>query len=424
MSRQLTLIEATPKAIPTLKKIERDGSVLAVPEALDTIEFTHGLHRFPGKFIPQIPRYIIRHYLEPNRVMLDPFCGSGTSLIEAALDGRPFVGLDIDPLSVLVSKAKTYPLSPKPLEKVARQFDSVDWSMAEDRLIPAVHNLGHWFTQEVIVQLSALKARCVALDEPLRTFALVLFSSIIRRVSNADDQTQKTYVSHTHIKKPTLPRELFPIVLQRAVERMAVYSASVPAEPRGNIQVFDTRQPLNGFQFDDVVTSPPYIDSIDYVYNQMLEYFWLLPELGIDGHEGYRKLRKRPMGMCPSDVRLPDPVQRDVPEVEAACCAIEKSSPKEASVIRAFFQDYQTHVENVRCLQGKGGYYITVAGNSLIRGRMVPTADALVAIHRAAGYKLNDRFTYIIKRHYMKFPRRSNSGKIVEDNVLVFTLAR
>jgi hypothetical protein len=63
-------------------------------------------------------------------------------------------------------------------------------------------------------------------------------------------------------------------------------------------------------QFDDVLTSPPYIDSIDYVYNQMLEYFWLLPELGVNSYEEFRSLRKIAMGLGPVETGKADPIER------------------------------------------------------------------------------------------------------------------
>ena len=72
--------------------------------------------------------------------------------------------------------------------------------------------------------------------------------------------------------------------------------------------------------------------------------------------------------------------------------------------------------------RNRTGIYATVVAGSLIRGQLVPTPDALVAIHEFFGYELIDRLTYGIKRHYMKFPRRQNSSKIIEDNILVFKL--
>ena len=69
---------------------------------------THGFHKYPAKFIPQIPKWAINKYLSgsKNKNILDPFCGSGTTLVEGILAGYNTIGIDIDPLSAMISKVK------------------------------------------------------------------------------------------------------------------------------------------------------------------------------------------------------------------------------------------------------------------------------------------------------------------------------
>src|SRR4030067_2824953 len=70
---------------------------------------THGFHKYPAKFIPHIPKWAINKYLagQKNKTILDPFCGSGTTLVEGILAGHNVIGIDVDPLSALISKVKT-----------------------------------------------------------------------------------------------------------------------------------------------------------------------------------------------------------------------------------------------------------------------------------------------------------------------------
>ena len=69
---------------------------------------THGFHKYPAKFIPDIPKWAIKKYLneEKGKIILDPFCGSGTTLVEGLLAGHNVIGIDIDPLSLWISKSK------------------------------------------------------------------------------------------------------------------------------------------------------------------------------------------------------------------------------------------------------------------------------------------------------------------------------
>jgi hypothetical protein len=407
--------------LPTF--IERKGDVLEIPEGLHTIPFTHGIHRFPGKFIPNLPRFLIREFLDSSsKAICDPFCGSGTTLIEAALEGREFWGIDIDPLAVLVAKAKVTPLTLEQLEDIRSHWRGFKPKKLVRSLVPDVPNLSHWFQLEAIEQLSVMKAHCLELAEPARTFCLVVFSSILRRVSNADDQTQKTYVSHTLKKQPPKPSELFPIFLERALDGMQEYSQLIGESATGIVRCADaTRVPKLGSR--DIITSPPYIDSVDYVYNQMLEYFWLLPELGLKNYDAYRAFRKVPMGF---QVHRADAFRKRLTKkmrgvIDEMVKSIAAKSAKEAAHVISFFDDFAKHCESCAKAQSAGRQYHCIVGESTIRGVTVPTPDLMAELFQSAGYELKDRFRYEIRRHYMKFPRRSNSGTIKQDHILILT---
>lgn len=422
---QLTLFPKTrgTSRLPTI--IERHGDALIIPEGVHTIPATHGLHRFPGKFIPNLPRYLIREVLpsDARRTIIDPFCGSGTTLVEAALEGRPFIGTDIDRLSVMIASAKTVPLSDDQVDMIRRAWREHDYGRDNPDLEPDVPNLRHWFTDTAIRQLTSIKDRCLSFPEPARRFCLVVFSSIIRRVSNADDQTQKTYVSGTLKKSPPEPQHIFPVFLERALGGMNEYTSLLPHPPVGKAMQGDARAFRLDGSVDDVLTSPPYIDSIDYMYNQMLEYFWLMPELGLHDYGDFRRLRRQPMGFH-REGAVADSVLNGLGDkrraFEETIAGIRDRSPKEAESAVTFFADYAKHLRSIHGAQRSGSYYISIVGNSLIRDVVVPTAEILIALHSSVGYKLIDRFAYEIRRHYMKFPRRSNSGTIKLDHVLVF----
>src|SRR5260370_5674066 len=71
----------------------------------------HAFHSYPAKFIPEIPRAIIRELPPfPGTTVFDPFCGCGTTLVEAQSAGHASVGVDLNPIGYLVSNVKTTPL--------------------------------------------------------------------------------------------------------------------------------------------------------------------------------------------------------------------------------------------------------------------------------------------------------------------------
>src|ERR1700681_3583797 len=73
----------------------------------NTKDYTHCFHIYPAMMIPQIPRRLIRSYLTADdKVILDPYCGSGTTLVEANLADRSGIAIDINPLALLIAQAK------------------------------------------------------------------------------------------------------------------------------------------------------------------------------------------------------------------------------------------------------------------------------------------------------------------------------
>ena len=98
--------------------LNEDVLMEAVKNAKETTYLTHNYHPFPAKFIPHIPQILIKQFSKPGDVVLDPFTGSGTTLVEAKLLGRESIGTDINPISVLASKVKTTVLSQSEIELI------------------------------------------------------------------------------------------------------------------------------------------------------------------------------------------------------------------------------------------------------------------------------------------------------------------
>jgi site-specific DNA-methyltransferase (cytosine-N4-specific) len=82
-----------------------------------TGEGPHGIHPYPAKFIPQIPRALLKLFHPgDDSPVLDPFCGSGTTLVEAMFAGMPSIGIDVHPLATLIAKVKTTPINASVVE--------------------------------------------------------------------------------------------------------------------------------------------------------------------------------------------------------------------------------------------------------------------------------------------------------------------
>ena len=100
------------KKINNLMEKEQENFVNWDFKEADTKEYTHGFHTYPAMMIPQIARRLIYLYGKNAKTLLDPFMGSGTSLVEASLlpHIKEAYGFDLNPLAYLISKAKTTPI--------------------------------------------------------------------------------------------------------------------------------------------------------------------------------------------------------------------------------------------------------------------------------------------------------------------------
>src|SRR3989344_5259939 len=83
----------------------------------DTSYASHGYHRYPAKFIPQLTRRCILENSMAGDLIVDPFCGCGTTIVESLIYGRKSIGTDVNPVATLISKAKTAPIEPSKLNQ-------------------------------------------------------------------------------------------------------------------------------------------------------------------------------------------------------------------------------------------------------------------------------------------------------------------
>lgn len=392
------------------------GDLLGLSLATNTTSLTHGLHRFPAKYIPQVPRWALREFATEESVVLDPFMGSGTTLVESlGLAGTAY-GVDVDPLARLIARAKTSAYSVVHLKNLAQQILSVEGKTTEILLpMAGVQNVEHWFARNTWSELCVIYRAIEELScsQAERDFFYCVFSSILRWVSNADDQTQKTYVSGTLKKNPPPVWETFKRFLARAIAGVQ----NMDLQRRvGTAEVMDGSAlaiPLSTSSVDLIVTSPPYLDSVDYMYNFMLEYFWLGPYLGIPSRSEFNLRRRAPVGAKNPSQSLSTP-----PNAIADLVRPDEIPQYRRAAVIEYFESMRLHFEEASRVLREGGRYVLVVGNSQAQTGVIPVHDCLLRLAREAGLHMEKAFAYRIRRHYMKFPRKGRGGIILMDWVI------
>ena len=397
-----------------------NGELFSLSLRNRSANLTHGLHRFAAKYIPRIPGWVLDEFATANDVVLDPFCGSGTTLVEALSRCKISIGIDCDPLACLITRAKTSDIHHERIQELGQQIRKT-WHSGPRELhipMPGIVNFGHWFSDGAWSELQTLFATISGLtcSAQERDFLLCIFSSILRYVSNADDQTQKTYVSGTLKKHPPEVAMTFWRAFARALTSLKELEAVRRSDATARVMrgdAVDIQLPTSSV--DLVITSPPYLDSVDYMYNFMLEYFWLGPLLGVPDRRTFNNMRRSPTG-------AKNPLDRNLDHLPSSLKDLisEKDIPaSRITATRVYCDSMARHFRSAAKVMKKNARYVLVIGNSKTGKGVLPIHDSLIRLAADAGFSFQKAFAYRVRRHYMKFPRGGRGGIITMDWVIV-----
>ena len=387
----------------------------------DQRSYTHAIHKYPAKFFPELPRWIVQRFSQPGELVLDPFMGSGTTNLEAMLAGRPSVGVDIDPFSRFLAGAKTTPLNREDLRgavhSLVTTIDAYDESLVVEN-IPEFPYRDNWFRPYALKELGFLKGAITGLDcaPAIRDFLMVTFSSIIRQVSQADNNCTRTVIRQRLNKQvpPGYALSLFRKRLNSNVEGMLALSDGMPSAGV-DIPVGPSATDLSDYPeetFALALTSPPYANAVDYPRTHQLEMYWL----GL-ANGSLRDLKRQHVGtetvlkeeydsLRPSGIASADRV------IEA----IYEKDPRRAYIVFKFLQEMVKNLAEVRRVLKTGRHYVIATGCNQVRGHTFETWRYLLDIAPILGYQVDSWFVSGIINHFIKVPRKE---RIDDDYVLV-----
>lgn len=369
----------------------------------------HSLHWYPATFLGAIPGTLIPALSKPMDVVLDPFNGSCTTGIESIRLGRKFIGIDSNPIAILIGKAKLYYPSPKSfsveLDRILeessplRSVGSVDEHPQRDELLG-------WYNLETFNELNRILHSILEIkSKKLRECFLAVFSGILKSTSSqgrhwgwvCDNVKPKpneiVYKDATTAFLSAAKEFIKASALAQSDIKMRV-AGELRAKSRSRAKFYhgDCLTVMEGMapsSVDLVLTSPPYYGVVDYIKSQRLSFLWFdRDEFSADqlGFREFQRLRK----------------------IEAGSRAFRHRSSSFSE-----YMDFMQHFfQSCHRVLKPGAHFAMVIGESKARNS---TTDLLVESATKSGFTLEMR-----KKRDIKETRRRIMKQVEDEDVLIF----
>ena len=369
----------------------------------------HSFHWYPATYIAAIPGTLIPVFTEKGDIVLDPFNGSGTTGVEAVRLGRKFIGIDTNPVALLMSEAKLHFPEPKSLRKQIEIIHSECESLfGTKEVIPHLRyeELKDWYHPETLFTLNCLLNSILKVsNEKIKKCLLAIFSGILKSTSSQgrhwgwvcdnvkpkeaeivykDALTIFINAAHEYLKLTTLTHKAVQVHVndetrKKTRERYKLFAGDCISNMKN----------LEDNYVDFIMTSPPYYGVADYVKSQRLSYLWFDKDELASDRLGFREFE-------------------NLRAVESGARS-NRSRKNSHSLYMSFISQF--FAQSFRVLKADG-FMALVVGESQARAS---TTDELIAS------ALNEGFTlHLRKERNIKINRRRLMAKVQCEDILIF----
>jgi len=367
-------------------------------------DYVHGFCTYPAMMVPKMQREIldvcISQIDNEDPVLLDPFAGSGTILVEGMLKGLDVVGIDINPLAVLLCKVKTTIILPDSLDEATVKLKANINAISEQgHKNHEFESINKWFTEKAISDLSILR-KAILLENhiEIRRFFWATFCEVVRIVSNSRDCTYKLHIKEKNeidnydkeaidIFKKTLDFNInkYKSFYQTLLENGYIKRGGAEYKGKVKIALADSIQYLSHThqKFDLIITSPPYGDNhttVSYGQYSVMPLRWIncddiddnfndevIKTLnGIDSASLGGRSSDRTMSVARKKVLEKSEVLRSNKET------IKRLAENQVNKLVAFYSDYDKFLSAISKKMKPGAVSVWTLGNRKIAKKEIP----------------------------------------------------
>jgi len=413
------------------------------PNFKKTDRYTHLIHTYPAKLLFHIPYFFLNnvYFSHEGDTILDPFCGTGTVLLEANLSGRNAIGADANPLARKIASVKSRKLDDVFLEKMlavlikkAKSSKNID--------LPDVRNRDFWFSSKSQTQLAKIRQAINELpNDNYKLFFEVCFSNCVKKVSYADpriavpvklnpkrfDETSNNFEKATKrlLELETIDVfEKFRIVTSDNIARIKslpndinILSSLIVSENAQKLtNSIGCSELLSDGCIDMILTSPPYAGAQKYIRSSSLNLGWL----GLTVEEDLKSLDMKSIGRenyLSSELKE---IETGIESADKLLPILFKKNKLRAYIVGNYLIEMKKAIdESIRVLK-TGGYFVIVIGNNKVCGMEFNTQEYLCEYIQSKGLELEFKLIDDIKSYGLMTKRNKTADIISREWILVF----
>ncbi|AEM72230.1 DNA methylase N-4/N-6 domain protein [Allomuricauda ruestringensis DSM 13258] len=374
-----------------------------------TEQWTHGYHRYPAKFLPNIVKKIIEDYTKEGDVVADLFAGCGTTLVESKIHGRKSVGVDINPVAQLIARVKTQPIDPKELDRVFKDLvNSLEFYDEKNYHNIEKHDrIDYWFFPENKYRIAYLYDLISGLPESqkIKDFFLVALSHILKNCSRWLQTSTKPQIDPD--KVPVSVFFAFKKQVKTMIRKNSDFFKELKKLQYSNVesQIFlqDARKTeIEDSSISTVITSPPYVTSYEYADLHQLTGYWF------DYVSNLLEFRKNFIGTFYSygtELKTESKTAQDLID------QLKNIHLRTAKEVANYFNDMKMVADEMYRILKNDGYAFIVIGNTTFKNVKILSAEIFSELLELSGFEVHDVIKRSIPHKLIPTIRDKTTGK-------------